>query len=109
MNGKPTDIDEYLSTLPEDARATLTEVRRVIRAAAPDAVEGISYGMPSLTYHGKRLIHFAAARHHWALYGTSRGSTLRFPIDEPPAEDLVRALIDERIADIAAAEATSKS
>ena len=50
MNTRPTDIDEYLSAVPGDARATLEELRRTIKATAPDAVEAISYGMPAFKY-----------------------------------------------------------
>jgi uncharacterized protein YdhG (YjbR/CyaY superfamily) len=103
---KPIDIDEYLSTLPDDARATIADLRRMINAAAPDAVEAISYGMPSFTYQGKRLFYFAAAKHHCALYGTSMG-TIRFPLGEPPPEALIKTLVDARIADIEA-EATGR-
>ena len=108
MDSKPADIDGYLSTLPDDARAALEAVRRAIKAAAPEAVERISYGMPSFAYHGQRLIHFAAARKHGALYGTSQGSTIRFPFAEPPSDERVRTLIAARIADIEAAEARRK-
>lgn len=107
MNPKPADIDAYLSTLPDDARATIEEVRRTIKAAAPDAVEAISYGMPTFTYHGQRLIYFAAAKKHCALYGTSQG-TVRFPIGAPPVA-LVKTLVEARIADIEAEAASGKS
>ena len=99
MSPKPADIDEYLSTLPADARATIEELRRLIKAAAPDAVEAISYDMPAFTYHGKRLLYFAAAKHHCALYGTAQG-TVRFPSGEPLPEALVKTLVEARIADI---------
>ncbi|HET9016535.1 MAG TPA: DUF1801 domain-containing protein [Thermomicrobiaceae bacterium] len=101
--GKPATVDEYLASLPDEARATLEALRRTIRAAAPEAEEAISYGMPSFRYHGQRLIHFAAAKRHCALYGTARGSTIRFPIGEPPDEEFVRSLVAARIADIEAA------
>ena len=62
MNTRPTDIDEYLSAVPGDARATLEELRRTIKATAPDAVEAISYGMPAFKYQGRPLVYFAPAR-----------------------------------------------
>jgi uncharacterized protein YdhG (YjbR/CyaY superfamily) len=78
MNAGPADMDAYLAALPEDARATLETLRRVVRAAVPEAVETISYGMPTFKYSGKWLFYFAAAKKHCAIYGTPRG-TLRFP------------------------------
>ena len=54
MRNIPNSVDGYLADLPDDARETLEEMRRMIRAAAPDAVEGISYGMPGFKYRDVR-------------------------------------------------------
>jgi uncharacterized protein YdhG (YjbR/CyaY superfamily) len=118
VNARPADIDAYLSGLPEDARATLEELRRMIKAVAPDAVESISYGLPAFKYRGRPLAYFGAAKNHCALYGlspdahpdllaaydTSKG-TIRFPRDEPPPGALVKTLVSARIAQIDAAAA----
>ncbi len=119
---KPTSVDDYLASVPDDARATLEGLRRVIRAIAPDAVEGMGYGIPGFKYKGRPLIYFGAARKHCALYGgtigayrgdlagydTSKG-TLRFPIGEPPPDALVKALVTERMAEIDVELAARKS
>ncbi|MPZ13066.1 MAG: hypothetical protein GEU73_01340 [Chloroflexi bacterium] len=116
MNTKPADIDAYLSTVPDDARATLEELRRMIIAVVPDAVESISYSIPTVKYRGRPLVYFGAAKNHCALYGpavvahqdelaaydTSKG-TIRFPPGEPPPEALVTRLVNARIAAIEAA------
>jgi uncharacterized protein YdhG (YjbR/CyaY superfamily) len=121
MNAKPADIDGYLADLPDDKRSTLSEMRRMIKAAAPDAVEGMAYGMPGFKYRGRPLVYFAAARNHCALYGpavvafqdelagydASKG-TIRFPPGEPLPEELVRKLVRARMAAIEAAEAGRK-
>jgi uncharacterized protein YdhG (YjbR/CyaY superfamily) len=113
VTAKPTDIDGYLATVPDDARATLEELRRAIKAAAPDAAEGIGYGMPSFKYRGRPLIYIGAAKNHCAIYGpavdahrealagydASKG-TIRFPPGAPPPESLVRMLVSARMADI---------
>jgi uncharacterized protein YdhG (YjbR/CyaY superfamily) len=69
MNRTATDIDGYLAALPEPARTTLTQLRQSIKAIAPDAVESISYGMPTFKHKGRPLVYFAAAKQHCALYG----------------------------------------
>ena len=107
MDTKPTDIDGYLATLPENARATLEEVRRTIKDMVPGAVESISYGLPAFKYQGRPLIYFGAAKNHLALYGTSEG-TVRFSPDEPLPEARVRTLVSTRIAEIEAAPAGRK-
>ena len=38
----PEQIDTYLAALPESQRTALTHLRRIIRAAAPDAEEIIT-------------------------------------------------------------------
>ena len=49
----PSTIEEYLADLPEDVRAALEQVRRTIKAAAPDTTETISYQMPTFKYRGR--------------------------------------------------------
>lgn len=121
MTAKPTDVDGYLATLPVDARARLEELRRIVKAVAPSAVEGISYGMPAYKYQGKGLICFGAWKNHCAVYGMNAEAhreqlaayevakgTIRFPLREPLPEPLVRSLVNMRIADIEAAAAARK-
>jgi uncharacterized protein YdhG (YjbR/CyaY superfamily) len=56
-------IDEYIATFPEDIQKILKELRGTIKAAAPDAVEKISYQMPTFFQKGN-LVHFAAFKNH---------------------------------------------
>ncbi len=121
MRTRPTDINGYLATLPDDARATLEELRRTIGAVAPQAVEAFSYGMVGFKYAGRPLAYIAAWKNHCALYGmrvdthqaelaaydTSKG-TIRFPLNQPLPEALVKTLISDRIAAIEAAGAARK-
>ena len=111
----PKTIDEYLANVPEPARSTLSRIRAVIQAAAPaDAVETISYGIPTFEYKGP-LIGFAAFSKHCSLFPmspaviesfkkelrdfeTSKG-TIRFPTDEPPPDALVKKLVKARVAE----------
>ena len=55
-----SDVDGYIAAAPEGARPLLNELREAIRASAPKAEEGISYGMPSYHLHGVRLTYFQA-------------------------------------------------
>lgn len=62
MKGKkPATVDEYLATMPAATRSKLEDLRRTIRAAAPDATEKIGYGIPTYVFHGN-LVHFARPR-----------------------------------------------
>ena len=109
---KATTIDEYLAGVPAEKWAALQWLRRHIRAAAPDAEECISYGIPGFRLDGKLLVHFGAATKHCAFYAgtviedysrelaaydTSKG-TIRFPPDDPLPAALVRKLVKAQIA-----------
>ena len=103
----PADIDEYISTMPEDVQVILNKIREAIRAAAPDSLEKISWGMPTF-WQGENLIHFAAFKKHIGIYP---GDMTNSPFDERLAGYLrtkggirfeLDTLIDyELIADIA--------
>jgi uncharacterized protein YdhG (YjbR/CyaY superfamily) len=111
QNNKPeTDfktIDQYIDAQTEQIKPTLELLRQTIRAAAPEAVEVISYQMPALKYHGI-LVYFAAFKNHYSLfampsaihafkdklskYKLSKG-TIQFPNDEPVPVELVTEII----------------
>ncbi len=108
----PRDIDDYLKAVPREARATLGELRKTIKAAAPKADEVISYQIPTYKYHGP-LVGFAAFKNHCGFfvmspsvmeaykhaleaYDTSK-STIRFPADKPLPAALIKTLIKARI------------
>jgi uncharacterized protein YdhG (YjbR/CyaY superfamily) len=107
------EIDDYLASLDEPKRTTLSQVRQTIVGVIPDAEQCISYGTPAFRLHGKVVAGFAAFKNHLsylphsgsvftelrddlAAYRTSSGA-LRFPIDKPLPADLVEKLIAVRI------------
>src|ERR1700681_95184 len=106
-----SDVDGYIAAVPEAARPLLKELRETIRAAAPEAEEGISYGMPSYHLRGVRLTYFQAHARHIGLYafniedaravGLERHmgakSTLHFPLDQPLPTSAIRRLIEQRV------------
>ena len=108
-------IDDYLATLDEPKRATLTSVRDTIMAIVPEAEQCISYGMPAFKLRGKTIAGFAAFTGHLSYlpysgsvipqlagqtagYTSTKGS-LHFPVDEPLPEALVRKLLEVRMAE----------
>ena len=58
-------IDEILAALPDGQRTALQALRQTIAAAAPDAVEDMSYGAPAFRYRNHPLVSFAAADGRW--------------------------------------------
>ena len=107
------DVDAYLATLPDDMRNALEALRQMIKAAAPEAQETISYRVPTFRYLRRPLVAFGAAKHHCAfyvmsstvldgyrdelrLYDTSKG-TIRFTPDAPLPDTLVTKLVKARM------------
>jgi uncharacterized protein YdhG (YjbR/CyaY superfamily) len=98
-------VDEYIAAQPPPTRDRLRELRAAVRGALPKASEVISYGMPTYKMPGG-FVSFGAAKRHCALYGaaldaypdelksydTAKG-TVRFPLDQPIPEELVRKLV----------------
>ena len=66
------NTEAYIAAQTEPLRERLTLIRRVIREAAPDAEECISYGMPAFKYHGP-LLYFAAFKNHIGFFPTASG------------------------------------
>ena len=115
---KPKDVDEYLATMPEEARAALQELRKLIQAAAPDAKEAFVYGVPGFKLGGRPLAAYAGFKHHCGFYpmspavlgahaedlkhyDTSEG-TIRFQPEEPLPSALVTKLVKARAAELQA-------
>lgn len=108
-------IDEYIAEFPPSVRERLEAIRAAIRETAPDAVETISYAIPTFDLGGTHLVHFAGFEHHVGLYPTPSGMTAfadqlaqyqsgkgsaRFPHDHPLPLDLVRDIVRFRVSEL---------
>ena len=72
MTEKITTIDEYIAQFPREIQKRLTQIRKTVRKAAPDAIEKISWGMPTF-WQNENLIHFAVMKNHIGLYPGADG------------------------------------
>ncbi|MBW6473507.1 MAG: DUF1801 domain-containing protein [Anaerolineaceae bacterium] len=99
-------IDEYIAQYPKEIQKILQQIRSVIKEAAPDASEKISYQMPTFYLHGN-LVHFAAFKTHIGFYPVPSGiekfkeelsqykggkGSVQFPLDKPIPYDLIRRI-----------------
>jgi uncharacterized protein YdhG (YjbR/CyaY superfamily) len=114
----PTSVDAYIAALPADRRAAVEELRRTIKAAAPEATELISYLMPAFKTHGQFLVSYAAFKRHYSLFPASEAvvealgeeltpylagkGTIRFPADKPLPVTVVAKIVKVRLAENAA-------
>jgi len=111
-------VDEYLGTAPEPQGTTLRALRATLRSILPDATEGMAYGVPAFTVDGKAVAGYAHAKRHCSYFPHSGDvihrvepdllgdldwskGTLRFPVDAPPDEVLVRRLVELRLVELA--------
>jgi uncharacterized protein YdhG (YjbR/CyaY superfamily) len=58
------EIDDYLATLEEPKRSTLTTLRQSILDVVPEAEQCISYGLPAFRVQGKVIAGFGAFKNH---------------------------------------------
>jgi len=105
------NVDEYVALAPKELQGRLNELRATIRAAAPNAQERISYGMPYYEYKG-RLVYFQLWKKHIGLYAlttpteehetelkgyvTSKG-TIRFPLNKKLPLALIKRLVKAQV------------
>lgn len=125
-NADITTIDEYIATFPPGIQKILKQLRKTIQAAAPDAVEKISYQIPTFALKGN-LVHFAAYKSHigfypapsgiktfaqeLARYETAKG-TVKFPLNEPLPLELISNIVKFRVVEnlqLAAMKAAKKA
>lgn len=112
MNDNVADIDTYIAGFPEQVQGLMQQVRATIKEVAPDAREGISYGMPTFRQNGHPLVYFAGFKNHIGFYATPTGNdafqeelkayktgkgSIQFPINKPMPLDLIRRITAFRV------------
>jgi uncharacterized protein YdhG (YjbR/CyaY superfamily) len=112
----PPSVDAYVAGLPDERRAVVEELRRTIRAAAPDAIESIAYEMPAFRANGRFLVSYAAFKNHYSLFPASDvvvkalgdelrpylagKGTIRFPANKAIPSALVTKVVKIRVAEL---------
>jgi len=112
MRSTANSIDEYIAEFPPETQNVLEEVRALIKTAAPDATETISYAIPTFDLNGRHLVHFAGYAKHIGFYPVPSGmeafeeelrpykkgkGSVRFPLDRPLPADLIRRIVEFRV------------
>jgi uncharacterized protein YdhG (YjbR/CyaY superfamily) len=107
-----TSIDDYIREFSPETQRVLQEIRALIRAAAPDATETISYAIPTFDLDGRHLVHFAGYERHVGFYPTASGvaafrdelkayksakGSVQFPLAEPLPAHLIRRIVRFRV------------
>ncbi len=104
-------ITEYINNQPLTHQEKLNEIRDIIASSAPQAIEKISWAMPTYYLKGN-LVHFACQKNHIGFYPgasgvanfldklteykTSKGA-IQFPLNKPLPKDLIIEIVNFRI------------
>lgn len=106
-------VDEYILQFSPNIQEILKMLRKVIKEAAPDAEEKISWGMPAFTLNGS-LVYFAAHKNHIGFYPAPSGieafkqelseykaakGSVQFPITKPLPYELISKIVRYRVAE----------
>jgi uncharacterized protein YdhG (YjbR/CyaY superfamily) len=104
-------IADYIGHFPPPVQAQLNELHQVIRAAAPESEERISYKMPTFYLKGN-LVHYAAYPNHIGFYPSPSGieafakelsvykggkGSIQFPLNEPLPLELISRIVKFRV------------
>ncbi len=108
-------VDTYIAAFPNEVQQRMNDLRKLIKAAAPQAEESISYAMPAYKLHGKPLVYFAGFPHHIGFYATpsaqkefsnaladykqGKGS-VQFPLDRALPLPLIRKMVAFKVKEI---------
>jgi uncharacterized protein YdhG (YjbR/CyaY superfamily) len=108
---KPENVEEYIMNIPDALKQEFLLLREIIKKAAPNAFETMSYGMPCLKGN-KVLIHFACFKSHFSIFGypdsvvlfkdrlidyhTSKG-TIQFPHGIKLPKKLITDIVKYRV------------
>lgn len=108
---RPRTIEQYIDSNPEKLRPMLEEMRKVIQKAAPEATEGISYGIPTFKLNGN-LLHFGGYKTHVGFYPGAEAvdvfleevkeykhskGTIQFPLDKPLPFELIQKITKYKV------------
>jgi len=109
-------VDDYFGSLDAATRAEFEHIRELAMDLAPEAEQGVSYGMAVLKYKRSPLLGFLVTKQHLSIYPFSPGAidavrdrlkgfdlskgTVRFTVAMPLPDDVVRDIVKHRIEEI---------
>ncbi|SFK31974.1 Uncharacterized conserved protein YdhG, YjbR/CyaY-like superfamily, DUF1801 family [Porphyromonadaceae bacterium KH3CP3RA] len=106
------NVDEYIAAFPEEVQNKLAQIRAIVKAAAPEAEESISYGIPAYKLNKRPLVYFAGNKKHIGFYATPTGhaaftkelsrykqgkGSVQFPLNEPLPLKLIERIVQFRV------------
>ncbi len=106
-------VGEYLKQVPRDAQGEAKRLWLLLRELVPEGEEAIRYGMPTIRFNGKNLVHFAVQKNHYGFYPAPSGvkqfeaeiakryqyskGAIQFPIGKPLPLALITKIVRFRV------------
>lgn len=119
MKSAARSVRAYIAACPPETRKVLKELRALIKATAPRAIEKLSYGIPAFNLNDRYLVYLAGWKKHISLYPVTGGvarefkeeiqpyrtgkGTLQFPLAEPMPKRLIRRIVKFRVGEVSGA------
>lgn len=106
------NVQDYINQFDGEVKARLLQLREIVTTAAPDAQEGIMYGLVGYKLNGKPLVYFGGFAHHIGFYATPQGheafaselsgykqgkGSVQFPLDHPLPIDLIKRMVQFKV------------
>lgn len=103
-----TTVDDYINQFDGEAKSRLLKIREIVRAEAPEAEEGIMYGLIGYKLRGKPLVYFGAYPNHIGFYATPQSheafaqqlakytqgkGSVQFPLDRSLPISLITGMV----------------
>jgi uncharacterized protein YdhG (YjbR/CyaY superfamily) len=109
----PDSVEAYLAGLHKDTQNALERLRKMIKEVVPDAIEVISYQIPTFRFNERMLVAYSASKKLCSLhvmspsvmsahrtelesYDTTK-ATIHFTADKPLPFTLVSKLVRARL------------
>lgn len=105
------EIEQYIAQFSDELQGRLQEIRQIIREAAPQASEKISWRMPTFYLNGN-LVHFAMNKAHIGFYPGASGvayfedrlgeykhakGSIQFPLNQSLPVQLIQDIVKYRV------------
>ena len=112
----PKNVDAFIKSSPMETQPKLRELRAIVQATVPSAIESISYRMPMYKLNGRALVAFAGFKNHIGFYPmsgtflddykeelkeymTTKGGA-QFPLAKSLPVALIKKLLKDRVKSI---------
>lgn len=109
------EVQRYIDQFDGETKARLLQLREIITREAPNAEEGIMYGLVGYKLKKKPLVYFGGFSHHVGFYATPQGhekfaeelsgykqgkGSVQFPLDEPLPVDLIKRMVQFKVSQL---------